>query len=166
MENKTLITENAEQTRKIGEKIVSRSEILLRKTKGATVIALYGDLGSGKTTFVQGLAKGLGVEQRIISPTFIIIRKYAIKFKIHPDLIGTKFKNRIKNFYHIDLYRINKEDDIKGLEIEEILKNPNNVLAIEWPEKIENLLPKERINISFEYLDENKRKIIIDYGRN
>lgn len=134
-------TRNAKETQELGKKFA-----LDLKTGGnhPSVICLYGDLGSGKTTFIQGFAQGLGITKRILSPTFILMRQYSII-----------------NFYHIDLYRIEGEKDVEALGLDEIFSNPENVVAIEWPEKIESILPKKRINIKFEYLDENKRKIII-----
>lgn len=141
MKKKIFITESFEETQKAGEEFAKRLYL-----EGVNLIALYGDLGSGKTTFVQGLAKGLGIKKRIISPTFIIIRKYELG---------------IRDFYHIDLYRVQSGDDIKGLGIEEIINNRQNIVAIEWAERMERLLPKKRIDIYFEYLDENKRKITI-----
>ena len=105
---------------------------------------MYGELGAGKTTFAQGLAKGLGIKRRVISPTFIIIRSY-----------------ENEKFYHVDLYRIENETDIKELGIKEILKNSKNIVAVEWPEKIEKLIPRNRIETYFEYIDENRRKITI-----
>lgn len=101
-------------------------------------------MGAGKTTFVQGLAKGLGIKRRITSPTFIIVRSYGEE-----------------NFYHIDLYRIESDKDIEGLGIEEIFKDSKNIIAVEWPEKVEKLIPVNRTEIHFEYLDENRRKITI-----
>ncbi len=122
-----------------------------KNLKSGSTLALYGNLGSGKTTFVQGFAKGLGIKSKIISPTFIIVRKYDIRIK--------KQESRIKNFYHIDLYRIESEKDVEGLGLKEILNDKSNIVAIEWPEKIEKILPKKRINLYFEYLGDNKREI-------
>lgn len=116
-----LKTKTAFETRAIGQK-------LAEKVKNGGVIALYGRLGAGKTTLVQGLAKGLGINQRIVSPTFIIIRRY-------------------NHFWHIDLYRI---DDVSNLGIEEILSDKKNIVAIEWPDKIEKILPPGTLKI---YLD-------------
>ncbi len=143
---KTVITNNFSETQQLGSK-------LSQNLQNAQIIALYGDLGSGKTTFVQGFAQGLGIKKKIISPTFIIVRTYEIDFG-RKDL-------RFKNFYHIDLYRIKDEHDIEGLGLSEIMSDPENIVAIEWPEKIENLLPDKRISISFEYLDSNGRRISI-----
>src|SRR6185369_11385985 len=111
--------------------------------KGGDVVALHGDLGSGKTTFVQGLAEGLGITKKIISPTFIIMRTY--------DL-GEK------NFYHVDLYRIENEKDVEGLGLIEIMNSKESIVVIEWPEKIENILPETKKDLFFTYIDDATRK--------
>lgn len=162
---KIIITNSFEETQKLGEGFVKRilldQRVSLSK-KCAFVIALHGDLGSGKTTFVQGLAKGLGIKRRVISPTFIIVRSY--HFSTPPRLAGLRSKNKLlelKYFYHIDLYRIKSDKDIEGLGLEEIIKDSQNIVLIEWAEKIEKMLPKERWDVRFRYLDENKRRITI-----
>lgn len=139
---KIFITNNSGETQKLGEKL-ARSHLARLK---CTLIALYGDLGSGKTTFVQGLAKGLGIKRRIISPTFIIVRSY---------------KLGVRSFFHIDLYRIADEKDIEGLGLEEIMEDPQNIVAIEWAEKMGRFLPRKRIDIRFVYLSERKRRITV-----
>jgi len=162
MKSKTFITNSYLETQKVGENLIGIIPVQgLSLTQKALVIALHGDLGSGKTTFVQGLARGLGIKRRIISPTFIIMRTYKIKFKIQ----NSKFKIVVQNskfFYHIDLYRTENESDIEGLGIKEIINDSQNIVAIEWPEKMGNLLPKDRVDIYFENLGDNKRKITID----
>lgn len=140
----TIITNSFQETQKLGADFA-------QKIDSVSTLALYGDLGSGKTTFVQGLALGLGIKKRIISPTFIILRSY----KINPPA----GEQKLKMFYHVDLYRIHDEKDVKELGLTEIMNDPQNIVAIEWPEKIKDLLPQKRIDIFFEYLDENKRKI-------
>ncbi|OGH21625.1 MAG: tRNA (adenosine(37)-N6)-threonylcarbamoyltransferase complex ATPase subunit type 1 TsaE [Candidatus Levybacteria bacterium RIFCSPHIGHO2_01_FULL_41_15] len=154
------ITNNSKETQRLAESFIFRSEILLRRTKTPRVFALFGELGSGKTTFVQGLAKGLGIKKRIISPTFIIVRNYKIRNKIY-DLPAGKAGLRFKNFFHVDLYRLESKNDIEGLGLEEIINDSENIIAIEWAEKIKSLLPKNRYDIRFEHLSQNKRKIII-----
>ncbi|HZE87550.1 MAG TPA: tRNA (adenosine(37)-N6)-threonylcarbamoyltransferase complex ATPase subunit type 1 TsaE [Methylomirabilota bacterium] len=134
-------------TQKFGEEFA-------KTLKGGEILALHGDLGSGKTTFIQGLAKGLGITKKIISPTFIIMRTYAVQVKNQ--------KSKIKNFYHVDLYRIENEKDIEGIGLLELMNDPENIIAIEWPEKIENLLPEKRNDLFFTYLDDQKREIIIE----
>ena len=131
-----IVTKSARETQELGKKLANN-------LKGG-IVALYGELGSGKTTFVQGLAAGLGIKKRIVSPTFIFIRQYS-------------------NFYHIDLYRIEKPEDARGLGLEEILGDPANIVVIEWAEKIKNLLPKKRIDVKFKILGENERKITTSY---
>lgn len=139
-------TKRFEETQKIGFDIA-------QNLAGKNVLALYGNLGSGKTTFVQGLAKNLGIEQKIISPTFIIVRRYEIP-------INSTIQ-QFNNFYHIDLYRIENKKDLDGLGLGEILNDQSNLVAIEWPEKIDKLLPNNTIKFYFEYLGDDKRQIII-----
>ncbi len=140
------ITNNLRETQKLAESLVKRLD------KG-DVVALYGNLGSGKTTFVQGLARGFGIRKRIISPTFIIVRTYKI---------GSKYQVLdIKHFYHIDLYRIEGKKDLRGLGIEEII-NGKDIVVIEWAEKMQNLLPKKRWDVKFEDLGDSRRKITIN----
>jgi tRNA threonylcarbamoyladenosine biosynthesis protein TsaE len=148
--NNSYITNSFSETQNLGEEFI-------KKTKNR-IIALHGDLGSGKTTFVQGLAKALGIKKRIISPTFIIIRSYKINLKNQKSKIKNPGK---ESLYHIDLYRISGEGDVAALELAEIIKNPKNIVVIEWPEKIKMLLPKESSKVYFKYIDENRRKIVI-----
>jgi len=156
MNKKVFVTESFEQTQRIGREFAARLNLVQGSTlttKGACVIALYGELGSGKTTFVQGLAEGLGIKRRIISPTFIIVRSYkiSIKYKVLS----------IKYFYHIDLYRIENGKDVESLGIEEIVKDPRNIVVVEWAGKLRNFLPRTRIDIRFFYENRSKRRIEI-----
>ncbi|MBI2036476.1 tRNA (adenosine(37)-N6)-threonylcarbamoyltransferase complex ATPase subunit type 1 TsaE, partial [Candidatus Microgenomates bacterium] len=106
------------------------------------------------TTFVQGMAVGLGVKQRIISPTFVIVRSYPFD-KLRAG------KLEVRSFYHIDLYRIDGRNNIEGLGLEEIINDSQNIVAVEWAERMGKLLPKNRIDIYFEHIDEHKRRITI-----
>ena len=175
MKSKKYITKSANQTRKIGEKmareIVSPTTTLNKgerwgrglstKKNGAIVLALRGDLGSSKTTFIQGFAKGLGIKENITSPTFVILKK----FEICRYAISQKTRNRIstnyKTFYHIDCYRIEKPKDLLDLGVKNILSDRNNIVAIEWSEKVQKILPKNAIKIKFEFVDENTRRIVM-----
>lgn len=138
MVSSQVVTKNAQETGELGER-------LGRSLKKGVVIALYGELGSGKTTFVQGLARGIGIKKRIISPTFVMVRQYPIT-----------------NFFHVDLYRINTIEEIKNLGLEELWEDPQNIVAIEWAEKAKNILPLKRIEVFFAHRDKNKRKIRIN----
>lgn len=113
---------------------------------GAVVLGLRGDLGSGKTTFTQALAKAAGVETDLTSPTFVLAKRY--------PLVGKKFENLI----HLDCYRLESPEEILSIGWEEWLVG-NNLLVVEWPEKIEKYLPTDILRMDFEFIDENTRKI-------
>jgi len=148
-QNKTYITSTPEETQKIAEDL-ARELINKNITKTAVIIGLKGDLGSGKTTFLQGFGKGLGVKEKILSPTFLIMKKFHVSgFKFH-------------YFYHIDCYRINNPKELLDLGFEKILKNPQNIVAIEWSDKIKKIIKDiraEAIFINFKFISKNKRKI-------
>lgn len=141
MVSQEFTTQNVRQTRQLAKRLAG-------KLKGGKVLALYGDLGSGKTTFVQGLARGLSIKKRILSPTFTLIRHYTLYPKPY-------------TLFHIDLYRLEKKDETEGLGLEEIFANKNAIVVVEWAEKIKEILPEKRWDIKFEYLGENKRRITI-----
>ena len=106
------------------------------------VFGLVGNLGAGKTTFIQAFAKGLGIKAKVTSPSFVLMKNY-------------------KNFYHIDCYRIKNHKDILALDFKEIISNPKNIIMIEWAEKIRKILPKDAIWIKFKIINKNQRKIEI-----
>lgn len=155
-----VFTKNARETQEFGKRFANR-------LKGGETLALSGNLGSGKTTFVQGLALGLGVKQRIISPTFILMREYNVKRKTANVQEGKdlRFAYHVSRFYHIDLYRLEKnvEEELRNLGIEEIWERGENVVVIEWAEKAKKMLPKNTVWITFEDLGENKRRIRVSY---
>ncbi|OGY22894.1 MAG: tRNA (adenosine(37)-N6)-threonylcarbamoyltransferase complex ATPase subunit type 1 TsaE [Candidatus Woykebacteria bacterium RBG_13_40_15] len=138
-----IITNSAEETRSFAKKIS-------KNLKPGNILSLYGSLGAGKTTFIQGLAQGLGFRQRVFSPTFVIARPYKIE------------QGNIKTLYHIDLYRLEGVGDIENTGIEELLLDKEAVSTIEWPEKIEKWLPKKAIKVRLETLGKEKRKITVD----
>lgn len=111
------------------------------------VLALIGDLGAGKTVFAQGFAEGLEIEEKVISPTFVLMRQHQIP-------------NTEKMFYHLDLYRL-ENVNIKELGLEEIFENSENIILIEWAEKIQNYLPKNSVTIKIEKTSETERTIAI-----
>lgn len=148
-----IIAKSAQATQKLGEKIgvalrTSGNQPKADRPLGeATIITLTGELGSGKTTFVQGFAKGLGLPHRVLSPTFILMRRYALQ-SLHFDWL-----------YHIDLYRLEKNTEIDSLGLGEIFRDPRSIVLIEWPERLGILLPDIRTDITFEVIDELVRKI-------
>ena len=153
--DREIIAQSAQETQKLGEELGDwiRKKVNGKRQKGreesvATVICLYGELGSGKTTFAQGFAKALSVTTRLLSPTFIIVRRYQ--------------SEKLTGFlYHLDLYRAGGEKDLPGLGLPEILADSDSVVLIEWAEKLGNLLPKERIDARFSVMKEEKHSISI-----
>ena len=137
------------------EETQAPSTSFARSIKAGAIFALYGDLGSGKTTFVQGVAKALGIKQSVTSPTFVLMKSYKIN---KPSII----KRKIKKITHIDCYRISKAGDAEGLGLEEVLSDPKSIVFIEWPERIKDLLPKKIIKILFTHLGGDKRKIEVE----
>lgn len=135
---KQYISTSEEETRRIAIKLGQEIK--------TGVIALTGELGAGKTIFVQGFAKAFGVKDKIISPTFVLIRQH-------------KFGKSI--LYHIDLYRLKNRINIKELGIEEIISNPDNLVLIEWAEKIDKDLPKKTTLINIEKINDTERLITV-----
>ncbi len=133
------------ETKLLAQKIAKEVQ---KKEKGPIVFALIGTLGSGKTTFLKGLALGLGIKKRILSPTFILMRRFKLS---HP---------RFKNFYHIDCWRLESPQDILSLGWEKIL-SPENIIAIEWADKVKEFLPKGTIEVKFKIVGPKTRKIIV-----
>jgi len=145
---KKIITRSAGRTKEVGEKL-ARIILKNKPKKQAVVVGLEGNLGAGKTTFLQGFAKGLGIREKILSPTFVILKHFKIT------------KSEFTDFYHIDCYRINNEKEILEIGFKDIISNPENIVAIEWADKIKKILPKKNIRIKFKFINEKKREIVI-----
>jgi len=184
MFKKQIITKSSRETKEFAGKLIRE---LLKSSKNKNlVICLEGNLGGGKTTFVQGLAEGLGIKEIVNSPTFLIMKKYTVvknrtkKYNSSPrrslsaedcdeqthkslessaERLQRGESEEALNLYHFDCYRISSYQEILDLGFEEIISGKNNIVAIEWSEKIKEILPKERINIKFEFVDEKTRKI-------
>lgn len=114
----------------------------------AYIVGLQGDLGSGKTTFTQEVARSLGITETITSPTFVIEKIYKL-----PE------SSAFEHLIHIDAYRLEKENELLNLGWQEIISNPKNLILIEWPEKVEGVMPKDATTIYFKFIDENTRQI-------
>lgn len=171
---KKIITNSKEKTQKFAADFAKK--ILLGKSgfPSALIIGLFGNLGAGKTTFTQGFAKGIGIKQKITSPTFVILKKIKIIHK--PQILNPKIKTNPKskiqikqktqdtnfqNLIHIDAYRLENPDELLNLNWRELTKNPQNIILIEWADKIKKILPKNCVKINFKFINENKREIII-----
>lgn len=131
-------TSSAAETQALGMELASR-------LSGGEVIALAGDLGSGKTTFVQGLAQGLGISAAVTSPTFVLINRYRSPY-------GHVLQ-------HADCYRLqNAALEMWDAGLGELLHD-DDVVVIEWADRLPGLLPDEHLAVHFEYLDENRRRL-------
>lgn len=105
----------------------------------ATIVALQGELGAGKTYFAQKVGKMMGVKEDMVSPTFVLMKFYDIDWQGFKKLI------------HIDAYRIEKEEELLKLGWEEIIKDPAHIILIEWPERVPNLIPAEATRLHFHH---------------
>ncbi len=127
------------------EETIAAARDFSKKIKPGTVVALSGDLGSGKTTFIKGLALGFGMKDgaKITSPTFALMHIYPSKPKV----------------YHFDLYRLDSVKEVADMGFEEYISEPDVVSCVEWAEKAGELIPKDAVKINFTVLSSNERKI-------
>ncbi len=144
-----VLTEEAEMSKKVIINGLSHIEDAAREflsKKGDTpVIALYGEMGAGKTTFTKSLCKVLGVLDGVNSPTFTLINEYRTSDG--------------ETIYHFDFYRINKLEEAFDIGFEEFVES-GNLCIIEWPEKIEQILPPDTLRVKISVLDDGKRELI------
>src|SRR3989344_7163331 len=117
---------------------------------GALLVALQGELGSGKTTFARGCARALGIQEPVLSPTFTIIKSYEMPIQESP----------FRFLYHVDCYRLRDEQELLDLGWEEIVSNPRNIILVEWPERISRALLKQYATLTFLAKEETTREII------
>lgn len=122
---------------------------LVPNVHGATVVGLSGDLGSGKTTFTKLFAHALGVDEKVVSPTYIIAKFYDI-----PKM------GAWKKLIHIDAYRIENPEEVRALRWEGMLADPHNLLLVEWPERIGGFFPSDATRLQFQFVNEETRAII------
>ena len=133
---------------KTKEETIKKGIQISKNLQAGDILCLHGNLGTGKTTLTQGIAKGLKIKEGITSPTFALMNIYNIK------------NGKIKNFVHIDTYRLENEGDLIEIGVEDYLGAKDTVCVIEWPEKIKGLLEnKKTIDITIEHTENNKRKI-------
>ena len=136
---RTVISNGPDDTQALARSLVSG-------LPESVVIALYGNMGSGKTCFVQGIADALEIDRLITSPTFTMINEYR----------GTRC------LYHIDLYRVRHSDELIGLDVDDYLE-PDGITAIEWPERAEALLPARTVRVRIEAMARpNQRRIVVE----
>ena len=129
------------------------AENFAEKLKGGDVVALTGNLGSGKTIFTKGIAKALNIKEQILSPTFNIIKIYNIPRAINK-------KTNAEYLCHIDAYRLKSSKDLINLGIDETLSSKKTITIIEWADKVKNILPKNNIIIKFKATNKKNERII------
>ena len=134
------LTKNEKETKKLAKILANEILKTPKQIKVAVVIGLEGNLGAGKTTFIQAVARGMSIKRRLTSPTFVLMKKY-------------------NNLYHLDCYRIKNSQDVLAMDFKEIISNPKNIVLIEWAEKIRKILPKNKIWIKFKILGKTQRLI-------
>ena len=141
-------TKSLKETRKIASAL-AKKVLKSGPQKHAVVIALEGELGAGKTVFVKSFAKALGIKTHITSPTFVLMKHYPVK------------KPGFKLLVHIDAYRLNNHRDLIPLGVKEMMLNPENIILIEWSERVKQILPAKCFTVHIDHLDKNSRKISI-----
>lgn len=139
------VSKNVKETAHIAK--IFLNKILKEKSliKGAKIVCLSGNLGAGKTAFTQCVGKLLGVKDKIISPTFVIFKKYPIKTRGH------------KFLFHMDAYRLKNEKELLNLGWEEIISNPDNLVFVEWPENVQKIIPSHSKFISISHNKNDSR---------
>lgn len=132
-------TENADRTREVGQ-------VLASLLQPRDTVVLTGDLGAGKTTLVQGIGRGLGVEDHVASPTFTLVREYSGRLDVA----------------HVDVYRLERVQDVVDLALDE-LGGPDRVLLVEWGDVVSDLLPEDRLRVELTTAkaDADTRRIVI-----
>lgn len=137
----TIITNSEAETEKLGEGFSA-------SLPDGAVVAMYGELGAGKTAFVRGMARGMGIDCRVSSPTFTIVNEY----------LGPR------TLIHFDMYRLRSSDELFGIGWEDYLAR-GAVCAVEWSENVSDAFLGDEITVRFEKLSETARRITIDGGR-
>lgn len=140
---KKYLTNSSLETKNLGSNFA-------KQLKSGDVVLLYGDLGAGKTTFVQGLAKGLGIKERILSPTFVLIRSHKVT------------SGKATTLNHIDFYRIEVHTEIESLGLEEVVNEDGSITVIEWADRLSDFKHEQGYKVWFDYIDENQRQIRIE----
>jgi tRNA threonylcarbamoyladenosine biosynthesis protein TsaE len=147
-------TRSAKETRKAA-RLLARE--FRPSRKGATVVTLVGELGAGKTTFVRGFARALGVAENVLSPTFVLMKIYALAQKKKDK------RQTFRHLIHIDCYRLASPKDLLHLGFKELLQDKNAVILIEWAERVKKLIPRGAIWVRFRHSGHPHKRVISFY---
>lgn len=137
-------TKNAGETANVAERLMQE----LQPRGSARILALQGELGAGKTTFAQACARSLGIKERVLSPTFVILKAYAAK------------KKKFAHFIHIDCYRLDSEKDLLHLGFKELVKDKDAIILIEWADRVKKIIPRSAIWIKCAHGAHGNERII------
>lgn len=141
------VSESPAKTRRIATELARK--ILKCDSNKAFVIALEGELGAGKTVFAKGFAKAVGVNEKVTSPTFVIMKRFILH------------TSRFMNLYHIDAYRLTGPRDLASLGLSDIFLEKGSIILIEWPERLGRFLPRKLVRVHIDHLGPKTRKIEI-----
>ncbi len=163
-QKRTLVSKSLDNTAQIAKEFV---ENLWKSDENcgklATIVALEGDLGAGKTTFVKAVAQALGIQKTVTSPTFVLEKVY--KFPARLNLTGNLARFRLDSGFthliHIDAYRLENGAELLSLGWREMASDPHNIIFIEWPERVAEVLPEKTRMIRFKFIDETTRVLTI-----
>ena len=147
----TFTTYSAEETREVGK-------IFAQTLRPGTLVCFEGNLGSGKTTFIQGMLEGLGAEKPFVSPTFILMKQYTLPTR--QTSLSAPTESDIKYVYHADAYRLGAQE-FREIGFEEWIADQEGITILEWPERIAELLPEKYTTVKIESVSEMERKIEI-----
>jgi tRNA threonylcarbamoyladenosine biosynthesis protein TsaE len=152
----TSLTETKNLAKQFLSEILSnkKSDVGATTTKNsATIVGLHGNLGSGKTTFTQAIAAELNITEQVTSPTFVVQKKYVIQDESFRAAGFT-------HFIHIDAYRLEEASELEVIGWSSISADSHNLIFIEWPERVSQLLPQDMYTINFTFIDESVREIV------
>lgn len=146
-ETRTIIVKRDSTAKRFNSKTVDDTyhvaKNIIKELRGGDVLALQGNLGAGKTTFTQFLAKEIGVKEQITSPTFVLMKLYVLPKPV----------NGIEQICHVDAYRLESADELQAIGVQEYIGTANTLSIIEWPERVKGSIPEDAIWISFELGD-------------
>lgn len=148
MKSKRVTTNNPRETKALA-KSLAESVLKEKPKKNALIIGFQGDLGAGKTIFIKSFIRALGVKHRITSPTFLISRRFALP----------KTSN-YENVFHVDAYRITETKELKEVGIDKAIKNPGNIVLIEWADRVRGVLPKGTVWVKFKHGEREEQRYI------
>ncbi len=135
---RTAVSDSPEDTARLGEELAAR-------LRCGDVVALVGDLGAGKTTFVQGMARGLFVSEAVLSPSYVLARRYDGRLPLH----------------HLDAYRIGEPRELIEAGLREVLPSEDGITVVEWADRVAELLPSATVWVELTLLEGERRRIAI-----